>query len=138
MRFQLGKHYTRDEIHDVVGGGTEEYLPTKQGRVVCGAFRPDANPDAPMIILPGFGEKIERTAEIFAKQADAIPVFLKRGPKQWQYVGDFRVKKVSKDTSEIAKQERRANRQGTVSMVLFLERGSLTSTPSASAAPTSQ
>jgi hypothetical protein len=82
MSFQLGKHYTREEIHDEVGGGTEEYLPTKQGRVVCGAFRPDANPDAPMIILPGLGPKIEKTADMFAKQAGAIPVFLKRGPKE--------------------------------------------------------
>jgi len=122
MSFQLGKHYTRDEIHDVVGGGTEEYLPTKQGRVVCGAFRPDANPDAPMIILPGFGEKIEKTARMLEKQAGAVPVFLKRGSKQWQYVGDFRVKNLSTDATEIAKQERRADREGTISMVLFLER----------------
>ena len=75
-----------------------------------------------MIILPGFGEKIERTADMFTKQAGAVPVFLKRGSKQWQYVGDFRVKEQSKDAAEIAKQERRADRRGTISMVLFLER----------------
>jgi hypothetical protein len=103
MSFQLGKHYTRDEIHDVVGGGTEEYLPTKNGRVVCGCFRPDANPDAPMIILPGFGEKIERTAEMFADQEGGVPVFLKRGSKQWQDVGEFGVKHLSRDSAEIAR-----------------------------------
>lgn len=122
MSFQLGKHYTRDEIHELLGGGTQEYLPTKNGRVVCGCFRPDANPDAPKIVLPGFGEKIEGTAEIFANQDGAVPIFLKRAPKQWQYVGDFRVKGISKDPAEISKQERHANRRGTISMVLFLER----------------
>jgi len=122
MSFQLAKHYMRDEIHEVLGGGTEEYLPTKDGRVICGAFRPDANPDAPMIILPGFGPKIERAAELFASQSEAVPVFLKRGANQWQYVGQFRVKRLSKDPAEVSKHAARANRQHNVSMVLFLER----------------
>jgi len=124
MHFQKARHYTREEIHEVLGGGTEEYLPTKDGRVVCGAFRPDANPDAPMVILPGFGSKIERTAQLFAEQNTAVPVFLKRTVNQWQYVGEFRVSRLSKDPAEIARQEKRANRKGTVSMVLFLERAS--------------
>src|SRR5947209_6540621 len=75
-----GRTLQRDELHELLGGGTQEYLPTKNGRVVCGCFRPDANPDAPMIVLPGFGEKIERTAEIFANQGGAVPIFLKRAP----------------------------------------------------------
>jgi hypothetical protein len=124
MKFQLARHYTREEIHEALGGSTEEYLPTKDGQVVCGAFRPDANPDAPMIILPGFGRKIESAAEQFVRQETFIPVFLKRETNRWQYVGDFRVKRVSKDPDDIAKQERRAGRQGTVSMILFLERPS--------------
>jgi hypothetical protein len=124
MSFQPGRHYTRKEIHDAVGGGTEEYLPTKDGRVVGGCFKHEANtnPDAPTVVLPGFGEKIERTAEIFAKQTKGVPIFLKRASNQWQYVGDWRVKRLSKDPAEIARHEKRANRQGDISMVLFLER----------------
>jgi hypothetical protein len=123
MPFQLARHYTRREIHDALGGNTEEYLPTKDGRVVCGAFRTeDANPEAPMVILPGFGPKIEKAAELFASQATGIPIFLKRGTNRWQYVGDFRVKRLSRDPSEVAKHSARANREADVSCVLFLER----------------
>lgn len=75
-----------------------------------------------MIILPGFGAKIERTAQLFFEQNTAVPVFLKRTVNQWQYVGEFRVRHLSRDPAEIAQQEKRANRQGTVSMVLFLDR----------------
>jgi hypothetical protein len=122
MTFQPAKHYSREEIRDVLGGGIEEYLPTSHGKVVCGAFRADGNPDAPMVILPGFGPKREKSAELFNSQGTAIPVFLKRAANQWQYVGDFRVKRLSRDPVEIAEHAARANRQNDVSMVLFLER----------------
>jgi hypothetical protein len=71
MSFQLGQHYTREEIHDVLGDRASR-----------------------------FGQKIERTAELFAKQRDAVPTFIKRGAKQWHYVGEFRVKRLSKDPVE--------------------------------------
>ena len=51
MSFQLGRHYTRDEIHDAVGGGVEEYLPTKNGRVV--ASLSTAPPSAGAFSCPG-------------------------------------------------------------------------------------
>ena len=120
--FVIGKPYTRRQIHDLLGGGLEEYLPTKNGRVVCGCFRRDGNPDAPLIVLPGFGEKIQRTARMFASQKSAVPIFLKGAPNEWRYVGDFRVSRVSDDASDITNHEKRANRKGTISMVLFLER----------------
>lgn len=44
MDFHLAQHYTRQEIQDSVGGNVEQYLPTKEGRVVCDTFRLDANP----------------------------------------------------------------------------------------------
>ena len=122
MTFQPAKQYSREEIHEALGGSVEEYLPTCGGKVVCGAFRRDGNPEAPMVILPGFGPKIERSAELFARQGTAVPVFLKDAPNQWVYVGDFRVKRLSRESAEIAKHGTRANRENDVSMVLFLER----------------
>jgi hypothetical protein len=122
MEFQLAQHYTRQEIHDAVGGNVEQYLPTKDGRVVCGAFRPDANPDAPMIVLAGQSPRIRQAAEQFAKQTETVPIFLKREPNRWQYVGRFRVQRSSTDAADIACQEKRASRHGKISMVLFLER----------------
>jgi hypothetical protein len=122
MTFRKSQHYTREGIHQALGGSKEEYLPTKSGRVVCGAFRPDANPDAPLIILPGFGPKIEAAAELFSAQQSAVPIFLKRGTNKWQYVGDFRVQRLSKDPQDITQHEKRANRRETVSMILYLAR----------------
>jgi hypothetical protein len=122
VEFQLARHYTRKEIHEALGGSVEEYLPTKNGRVVCGAFLPEHNPDAPMIVLAGKGPKIRKAAEQFARQSEPVPVFLKREANHWQYVGRFRVHRASTDPAEIAKHEKRANRYHTISMVLFLER----------------
>ena len=58
--FELGQAYTRPEIRAAAGGGLQDYLPPADGVVVCGCFNPDLNPDAPDVILPGFGPGIER------------------------------------------------------------------------------
>jgi hypothetical protein len=75
---------------------SEEALPTKDGHVVCAAITRDANPEAPMIILPGFGPEIQKSAEIFASQQFGIPIFMKQNPKEWLYVGFFCVKRPRK------------------------------------------
>jgi len=75
LRFELGRTYTRDEISSELGGSPEPYLPTKNGRVTYGAFKRDTNPEAPHVVLPGFGPKIEESAELLARQRDPIPVF---------------------------------------------------------------
>ncbi len=45
----LNKTYTREEIHEMLGGDMQSYLPHKDGKVVCGCFRLDTNPDAPNV-----------------------------------------------------------------------------------------
>ena len=58
--FGHGKSYRRDAIAaGVGGGGLQTYLPTVDGRVVCGCFRTDVNPGAPEVILPGTGPTIQ-------------------------------------------------------------------------------
>jgi hypothetical protein len=47
MPFIPSESYTRDQIHEEVGGEKVSYLPQKEGRVVCGCFSPDSNPEAP-------------------------------------------------------------------------------------------
>lgn len=121
VRFSLGKSYSRAEIHNVVGGGVQDYLPHQDGHVVCGCFNPILNPDAPDIVLPGFGRDIERWAHVFADQDEYAPCFLKLQTNHWEYVGEFRVKGVTTAASEIARYEESADRAGDVSMVLFLE-----------------
>jgi len=45
---KTGNQYSRRQIHDLLGGGIQSYLPHKNGQVVCGCFRKDLNPLAPV------------------------------------------------------------------------------------------
>jgi len=116
----IGHCYTRRQIHKRLGGGVQEYLPHIERRVVCGCFNPRLNPGAPGIVLPGKGPGIEKWAAVFAGQSDFVPIFLKRATNEWEYAGDYRVKRRSDDPSEISQRARRAGRND-VSQVLFLE-----------------
>jgi hypothetical protein len=109
--FEQGTLYTRDKIHELVGGSIQWYLPTVDGQVVCACLTPEANPDAPRIILAGEGEVIE--------QRRAVPTFIKRGPREWEYVGNFKAESCSRDPEEIAAQARRSGRNN-ISMVIHM------------------
>jgi hypothetical protein len=122
-RFTLGRAYTRAEIHDALGGGVQDYLPHVKGAVVCGCFNPELNPDAPDVVLPGFGPGIQRWAEVFAAQNQPVPCFLKRATNAWVYVGMLRVRSCTTDAKEVERWALRARREGNVSMVLYLGEG---------------
>ena len=51
--FQISRSYTRNQIHKVLGGNLEQYLPTVDGRVVCACLQSKYNPEAPDVILVG-------------------------------------------------------------------------------------
>ena|SRR5688572_28078778 len=118
MEFKLGRSYTRREINRVLGGNLQHYLPYLGGRILCGCFVPKLNPDAPLVVLPGRGPSIEGTAEIFAKQTEPVPVFLKQQTNAWKYVGRFTVQRRVMDKRVIRSQERRTGRK--LSQVLRL------------------
>jgi hypothetical protein len=122
MTFVVGQTYTREQITSALGGSTRAYLPTSRGEVICGAFRRDANPDAPNIILVGLGPQIRRSAEILERQVAPIPIFMKRRPKAWEFVGIFRLRRSSVDPTEICEHARPANRVDDVCKLLFLDR----------------
>jgi hypothetical protein len=117
--FIVGAAYTRIYISSVVGGETVPYLPEADGRIVCGCFIRKLNPNAPYEILPGNGSEILRKALLFRQQKEPVPVFLKKSPNNWVYVGMFRVTKWSEDPVLIAEKNRVAKRQD-ISMVLTL------------------
>ena len=121
MAFNVGRNYTRDAIHAALGGNKQSYLPTVGGRVVCGAFTRHLNPEVPSVVLAGHGPMIERSAEIFARQSTAGPVFVKTRVNAWEYVGEYRVRQLSRDPQVIAERSETAGRRGDVSLVLFLE-----------------
>jgi hypothetical protein len=123
MSWQLGRSYTRREIHNAVGGSVQSYLPTnKDAGVVAACLRPDLNPDAPDVVLPGRGAEIERTADWLCDHPQhEVPVFLKRDTNRWEYVGRYRCAGWSDDTTEIQKRTP-GSRSDPVYRVLFLKR----------------
>ena len=69
MAFRIGHHYTRNQISDELGGSAQYYLPMVDGQVVAACLKPELNPDAPRVVLPGRGGIIESSAEQFAAQS---------------------------------------------------------------------
>jgi hypothetical protein len=121
--FVKGKDYTRKEIHNVLGGGIQDFLPHRDGVVLCACVTPDMNPHLPDVILVGNGEQVPHWARIFAQQNIYIPLFVKRGPNKWEYLGNFKVRLLSEDPKEIARQETYSGRNDLI-LVLHLERES--------------
>src|SRR5687768_4180105 len=119
--FALRRLYTRREIADALGGGIQDFLPHRDGRVVCACLTPKHNPDAPHVVLPGKGPDIMQWANVFVGQPEFVPVFLKRATNAWQYVGKFRVSERSTDPEQIARWEAVSDREDGISMILFLE-----------------
>ena len=99
--FEAGEMYTREQIHEALGGSMQSYLPHLDGRVVCACLRPDTDPDAPTVILVGAGKGIEAGAEMLAAQGGSIPVFLKRAQNRWEYAGQYRMERSTRGTAEI-------------------------------------
>ena len=88
--FIIGNMYERKKISEQIGGGTVTYLPTKSGIVVAACLTTKKNPQAPNVILCGTGENIAAAGETLADLRPAIPVFVRRAPKRWEYVGIYR------------------------------------------------
>lgn len=114
----IGQIFSRDEIHRMFGGDKVSYLPNRDGFVLCATLTKKYNPNAPQVILPGKGPKIQRAARILAEQKEAIPVFIKKQVNQWEYVGDFQYT-IDEARRVIEKYAREANRIGDVTMVLI-------------------
>ncbi len=119
--FELGKRYTREEIHDQLGGSLQSFLPHVDSRVVAACLRLDTNPDAPNVVLPGKGEVIERSARMLIEQGATIPVFLKRATAQWEFVGRYAVESFSTELAEITAQAKRSSRDD-ISCIIRLKR----------------
>lgn len=117
--FTIGRTYTRDEVHDQVGGSKQSFLPTVNNEVVCACLTLRLNPDAPTVILAGAGPVIMRSAKRLGQQSAPIPVFIKRAPGTWEFVGDWHPVRSSTDAREIAPLAARAGRRD-VRVAVFL------------------
>ena len=86
---KIGHSYTRDEIHELLGGDKQSYLPHVGGRIVCGCFDPAFNKAAPIEIDVGNAPKVLEYARLLVQVRNVIPVFLKERVKQWRYDGMY-------------------------------------------------
>jgi hypothetical protein len=126
MLFVVGEVYTRDRIHTILGGETLSYLPQTGGKIVCGCFSPESNPEAPYEILVGGADagesegQILRKARRLSRQDGSIPVFLRRAANEWMFDGHYRVKGLIEDREYIERKQRKAGRSDVV-LALLLE-----------------
>ena len=119
--FQTGELYSRREIHERVGGSVQTYLPHVSGRVVAACLDPALNPGAPTTILVGEGIGIESAARMLVHQREPVPVFIKLGSGQWEYVGHYAVHKHSTDPSLCADSARESGRDDRLTMVIQMQ-----------------
>jgi len=108
--FVIGKSYTRDNIHEALGGGVQSFLPHKDGRIVCACLTRRLNPDVPKVILVGDGPRILESGRMLSRQVSAIPVFIKSAANDWRYYGEYKVERASEERTDIAPWENRAKR----------------------------
>lgn len=118
--FDVGSIYTLEEIRVVLGGETMSYLPQKGGRIVCGRFAMDMNPGAPEVILVGDPPKVQRKAQLLARQGGVLPVFLKSAPGRWRYHGLMEVVEYITDMRVVGPIAAKAGRAGEVVGMLRL------------------
>jgi hypothetical protein len=98
--FEKGRNYSRDEIHRIVGGQLQTYMPHVNHRVVCICLRKDINPAFDeardpseqdlKVILVGEGDGVEAAATMLTNQyKDEIPTFVKKASDAWEFKGYF-------------------------------------------------
>jgi Domain of unknown function (DUF3883) len=83
--------------------GGDDFIRTKNGRVVGLALRKDLNPDAPEVIIVGRGPRRESRAKLLEQQATPVPAYMKRGVNSWEYIGEYGPYIYKTDKSTVAK-----------------------------------
>lgn len=119
---ELGRTYSRADIHEMIGGGIQEFMPSAGGRVVAICVRNDRGMQAfsPREILIGTKSRTrERTAR-FVSQDEAVPVFVRRAPHAWEFAGRWELDRYMEEAREIRDAMSRAGVDRNVSGVLWL------------------
>lgn len=121
-QFNLGQAYTRAQIQNRVGGGLQAALPTKDNRVCACCVDRVKNPDAPGIILIGGGPRVMAAVDMWLKQSEPVPVFLKHRKNEWFYEGMFAIDGQIDDPRTVKTYTDKAKRNDEVARVLFLRK----------------
>ena len=89
--FELNKDYSREIIHQTVGGNKESFLPASRGKIVAACLRPELNPRAPEYIVCNSGAAARAAGFTLSHQTDPIPVFIRQDSDRYRFVGQFAV-----------------------------------------------
>jgi hypothetical protein len=87
--FEIGKEYSREDIHRVTGGSKQAFLPLKGGKVVAARLRQDLNPHAPEIIVCDGSASARAAGRTLARQADPVPIFVRTATDRFRYEGEY-------------------------------------------------
>jgi hypothetical protein len=87
--FEVGKEYSREDIHRVTGGCKQAFLPVKGGKVVAARLRQDLNPYAPDVIVCDGSAAARAAGRTLARQSDPIPVFIRTATDRFRYMGNY-------------------------------------------------
>jgi len=87
--FEIGKEYSREDIHRVTGGSKQAFLPPKGGKVVAARLRQDLNPHAPEIIVCDGSASARAAGRTLARQADPVPIFVRTATDRFRYEGEY-------------------------------------------------
>ena len=109
-----GQEYPFNAIAEAFGGQSFGYLPQVGGRIVCGRFTMQMNPQAPYEILVGDPPDVLRKAELLVEQGGVIPVFIKVETNRWRYHGVMKVVGLNRNARAVAARAKEANRDDVV------------------------
>jgi len=97
VQFEKGSLYSREQIHEALGGSLWSALPTRGGRVVSACLTLEKNPRAPEEMVIGCNDRLVRLARGFAASGATVPVFVRTRRCGWEYTGERRVSAVIED-----------------------------------------
>ena len=146
QRLVEGQVLARRDIAVLFGGNARAFLPrANRGDIVAGCFDPDMNPRVPYEILVHNAPNAILNAQRFLEQSRVrrrdpksqipnpklgIPVFLRRAPNVWEYVGRYRAVRYTEDPDQVSIRiyeirpriyERHVKAYGQIRGILFLE-----------------
>jgi hypothetical protein len=87
--FEIGKEYSREEIHRITGGSKQAFLPVKGGKVVAARLRQDLNPHAPDVIVCDGSASARAAGRTLAQQVEPVPIFLRITSDRFRYAGEY-------------------------------------------------
>ena len=74
MEFVVGELYSRDKLHQALGGGEPQtYLPQRDGEILAGCFGRDRNPEAPEEVQ--VGRRIQNIKKRSLVDTASLPVY---------------------------------------------------------------